>query len=462
VTIPTHIGKYEIERRLGGGGMAEVFLARMVGAEGFTRLVAIKRVLPGYADNADFSAMFVREAQLSARLNHPNIVSVIDFDRDPAQGLFLAMEMVDGKDLSNLLQTGLLPIPLVIHLITEVLRGLGYAHNLPIEGPNGSDGNEVRGLVHRDVSPHNVLLSWEGAVKVSDFGIAKARVASNASASVVIKGKPAYMSPEQVNGKPLDGRSDLFAVGIMLWEMLIGRTLFGGDGTGTVEQMFAAVFFAEIVPPRDARPDVPADLSQITMRLLQRDLDQRYATAEDAIRDLLACRDAPRNGGAELTDTLQARFPGQKPARTSRARAAAQPVRDKLVPPGAKPGLRSGQKLGLIVVAVVVAAAVATLAVVTLTGNRAAPTQIPANPSAAKAIGSVPAAAPIEPLAPKASTEAAEPSAASAARPIPSRTDEPRQVVIPASSRTRPPKAKGSAKAHSLTPPRNALDGDGK
>jgi cytoskeletal protein RodZ len=223
-------------------------------------------------------------------------------------------------------------------------------------------------------------------------------------------------------------------------------------------------------------------LSQITMRLLQRDLEQRYATAEDAIRDLLTCRDAPRNGGTELTEVLQARFPGQKPERTSRARAA---VRDKLAPvhsaPGrAKPGLRSGHKLGLIVIAVVVAATVATLTMVTLTAKHDEPPQLPTSPTAAKAVEPAPLAAPIEPIAPKASTETAAsqgsgalststaetpaataPSTAAEVLSLPSRTGQP-NAAAPASSRTRPPKAKGSAKAHSLTPARNALEGEGE
>ena len=181
--------------------MAEVYLARTVGAEGFTRDVALKRVIAGYSANADFAQMFVAEASLSSRLRHPNIVAVWDFDRDDDGAFFLVMELVEGRDLDALMSTGRLPLPVILYVIGEVLRGLGYAHNLPF----GVDG--VRGMVHRDVSPHNVLLSWEGEVKVSDFGIAKAREASEATASVFIKGKPAYMSPEQANGERLDGRS---------------------------------------------------------------------------------------------------------------------------------------------------------------------------------------------------------------------------------------------------------------
>ncbi len=309
------IGKYQIVRRLGGGGMAEVFSARLLGVEGFARPVALKRVLPGYAQDGAFASMFIQEAQLSARFHHPNVVSVVDFDRDPEHGLFLAMELVEGRDLNDLMHTGLLPIPLVIYLVAEVLRGLGYAHNLP------PDDSGVRGVVHRDVSPHNVLLSWEGEVKVSDFGIAKARgAATSASASLMIKGKPAYMSPEQANGAKLDGRSDLFAVGVMLWEMLVGRPLFAGSGT--MQEMFAALFFKQIPAPHQERAEVPEDLSAVTLRLLARPREQRYATAEDAVDALLSCAAASRSGRAELISVLAERFPGQSPRGPSRQLAA--------------------------------------------------------------------------------------------------------------------------------------------
>ncbi|MBA3453473.1 MAG: serine/threonine protein kinase [Deltaproteobacteria bacterium] len=309
------LGKYRLDTRLGGGGMAEVFLASTQGAEGFTRKVAIKRVLPGFSDNPAFANMFIAEAQISSRLVHPNIVSVLDFDRDAENRLFLVMELVEGRDLDALVSSGLLPIPVAIFVISEALRGLGYAHDLP-------SGADVRGIVHRDVSPHNVLLSWEGAVKVSDFGIAKAKSATEATASEFIKGKPAYMSPEQANGERLDGRSDLFAVGVMLWEMLVGRRLFIGEDTRST---LAAVLFGQIPRPRSLRADVPKDLERVVMKLLERDLPARYATAEQAIHDLLECANAPRNGREALIGLLAERFPNDARVRQSlvRSRGAA-------------------------------------------------------------------------------------------------------------------------------------------
>ncbi|HUS33041.1 MAG TPA: serine/threonine-protein kinase [Kofleriaceae bacterium] len=308
-------GKYRLDQRLGGGGMAEVFLGSMLGAEGFQRRVAIKRVLPGFSENPAFSQMFIGEAQISSQLQHANIVSVLDFDRDPEGRLFLVMELVEGKDLDALASSGPLPLPVIIYVIAEVLRGLGHAHDLPV-------GAGMRGIVHRDVSPHNVLLSWDGAVKVSDFGIAKAKQASEATASVFIKGKPAYMSPEQANGQSLDGRSDLFAVGVMLWEMLCGRRLFVGEDTRAT---LAAVLFGQIPRPRSMRSDIPKDLERVVMKLLERDLPARYATAEDAIHDLFECSDAPKAGRELLMRTMAERFPGQAPVRQSVARRGGTP-----------------------------------------------------------------------------------------------------------------------------------------
>lgn len=306
-------GKYRLDIRLGGGGMAEVFIGSTIGAEGFSRKVAIKRVLPGYSDNPQFSQMFVSEAQISSRLSHPNIVSVLDFDRDAEGRLFLVMELVEGKDMDALAASGPLPVPVIVFLISEVLRGLGHAHDLPTDAG-------MRGIVHRDVSPHNVLLSWDGAVKVSDFGIAKARNASEATASVFIKGKPAYMSPEQANGQPLDGRSDLFAVGVMLWELLMNQRLFiGADTMSTL----AAVLFGQIPRPRAVRSDISKDLERVVMKLLERDLGARYLTAEQAIEDLLACAEAPKNGREQLMRVLAERFPQDAPVRGSGVRAYA-------------------------------------------------------------------------------------------------------------------------------------------
>jgi serine/threonine protein kinase len=297
------IGKYELQRPLGGGGMAEVYLARLHGAEGFTRQVALKRVLPGHAQSPEFTQRFIAEAQLLANLHHPNIVTVVDFDHDADAGHFLVMEWVEGRDLSQLLATGLLPIPVVVHIVVEVLRGLGYAHNLP--GPG-----DRRGVVHRDVSPQNVLVSWEGVVKVSDFGLAKTLASGGSTASGLLRGKPAYMSPEQANGQRLDGRSDLFSVGIILWEMLIGQHLFSA---GSAQEVVAQVIVSLIPPPRKIRDAVPQALSDVTMRLLERDPARRYPTAAHAIQALLACTETSHEGREAIITVMSDRFSNAAP-----------------------------------------------------------------------------------------------------------------------------------------------------
>ena len=327
-------GKYVIDRRLGGGGMAEVFLGRTIGAEGFSRPVAIKCVLPAFSADEDFAKAFKDEAMLTSRLTHPNIVSVLDFSRDDDGRLFLVMEVVNGADLDALLDTGPLPFSTVIHLGIEILRGLGHAHDLPI----GSDS--VRGIIHRDVSPHNVLLSWAGEVKVSDFGIAKARKATSATKSILIKGKPAYMSPEQAQGAELDGRSDLFAVGIVLYQALCLVPLFSGD---TPLAMMSQVWHAPIPDPQTKRPEIPRDLSRVVSWLLQRDPSQRPQTAAAAIEALQACRDYPKDGRQELAAILAKRFADRAPVRAGdlaqqRITAYQKAAQVTIVAPVATPG----------------------------------------------------------------------------------------------------------------------------
>ena len=299
-------GQYVLDYFLGRGGMAEVFAGRKIGAAGFTRRVAIKRILPGYYLEDRFRTMFVAEAQLGARLDHDNIVSILDFEEDEAGGLFLVMELVDGIDLNGLLRTGSLPLPVALFIASEVLQGLAHAHDLPV----GDDG--LRGLVHRDVSPQNVLLSWEGAVKVSDFGIAKARHATHASGSVRAKGKPGYLSPEYANGLDLDGRSDLFAVGVLLWEMQIGEPLFS-RASETASLM--SLLFEPYPSPRSKRPEVPTDVEAVTMRLLAKDREDRYFTAKAALGALRDCAAFPKRGDELLSSLLVERLPDRAPRR---------------------------------------------------------------------------------------------------------------------------------------------------
>jgi eukaryotic-like serine/threonine-protein kinase len=274
----TPIGKYIIQRKLAEGGMAEIFLASSFGPERFEKQVIIKRIRPAIADDAAFVEMFVTEARLASRLNHANIVQVFDFDRHEGT-LFIAMEYIRGKSLAQAhqrareLSVPLLPV-LASQIVAEVARGLSFAHRLTERG-------EPLGLVHRDVTPQNVLVSYEGAVKLTDFGIAKA--GTRASTVGMLKGKFAYMSPEQARGEPVDSRTDIFALGITLWELLCGGRLFDGDSDIAV---LRAVQERTVVPPQQLNPAVLPTLSAIVMRCLERDRARRFQSAQELERAL--------------------------------------------------------------------------------------------------------------------------------------------------------------------------------
>jgi serine/threonine-protein kinase len=293
-----------------------MLLARTVGAEGFSRQVAIKLERGGFSDNPQFAQLFISEAQLMSRLVHGNCVSVLDFDRDSDGRLFLVMEFVDGTGLADLLRTGPLPFSLVIYLGAEILRGLDYLHEQAVN----NDG--VRGIVHCGMAPQSVLLSWDGTVKVSNFEMAKSRAATNATASQSISGVLAYMSPEQARGAPLDGRSDLFSVGVLLFEMLCLQHLFAGN---TIEETLARLFTDPIPAPRDLRPEIPDDLSRVVASLLVRERDQRTVTAKTALTALSACADHPRDGREELVTTLSQRFAGRAPVPAREVSYASHP-----------------------------------------------------------------------------------------------------------------------------------------
>jgi serine/threonine protein kinase len=389
---PSLLSRYQLGRKLGVGGMAEVFAGTAAGAEGFARQVAIKRVLAGFSDVPAFVAMFIEEARIASRLSHPNIVSVLDFDRDPEGRLFLVMEYVEGCNLSGLLDTGPLPLPVALFVVEEMLSGLGYAHQPP-------DHSGLRGVVHRDISPHNVLLSWEGAVKVSDFGIAKALDASAATSAGTLKGKPAYMSPEQANGESLDGRSDLFSVGIVLWEMLTGHRLF----TGTSQGLMAQVLFRDIPRPSAVNPRIPADVEAVVMKLLHRSLPHRYARAEPAIEDLSQCAAHPLNGRGELIKLLAARFTPQGEPRAPRRHAATT-----LSGAASHSSQRRRLRRRYIIAAAVGALLIASVALISSqSGDGLAPASARPGAAAASAPGALPPPLPTVQLPPSPAIEAA-------------------------------------------------------
>ncbi len=304
--------KYDYGPPLGRGGMAEVVRATLLGEGQFAVPRAIKLILPEFAQSPDFVQMFKQEARTASLLDHRNIVAVTDHDVDPRGRLYIAMEFVDGLDLHKLLQSGPIPHAVTIFVLCEVLEALKYAHDLPPPSPLASAGEiaargNARGLVHRDVSHHNVLVSWTAEVKLSDFGIAKLRTATAAEGSKLIKGKAGYMSPEQAGqSNKLDGRSDLWAIGVMLWELLTGQPLFNHD---TFARTLSAVLWDEIPRPAVVHPGVPLELDAIAMRLLDRNLTGRYQTAHEVLVALRACRAAGPDGRAALERLLVDRFP---------------------------------------------------------------------------------------------------------------------------------------------------------
>ncbi len=265
-------GKYRLQKRLAFGGMAEIFLASLRGVEGFAKRVVLKRILPQFSSDPAFIQMFIDEAVVAGRLSHPNVVQVYDFGA--VDGIYyIAMEYVDGPDLRSLLRRAkALGRPLsfaeVATIGEGVARGLAYVHSAC------DDELGPLNIVHRDISPHNIMLSRTGDVKVMDFGIAKAVARATRTGTGMIKGKLAYMAPEQAAGQPLDGRCDQFALGLVMWECLTGQRLF--DGASDLEIM-RKVVACEVRPVRGLRPDVPELLEGVVMRALAPEREKRYA-----------------------------------------------------------------------------------------------------------------------------------------------------------------------------------------
>ncbi|MCK9521974.1 MAG: serine/threonine protein kinase [Proteobacteria bacterium] len=279
--MAAQFGKYQITRKLDAGGMAEVFTGVAEGIEGFTKNVAIKRVLPHLVENTKFIAMFLDEARLSLRMTHANVVQV--FDIGEAGGTyFIVMEFVDGTNLKNLIETlkeqnALLPVAQSVYIVMEMCRGLSYAHNL-----TDANGDNL-GIVHRDVSPPNVLLSKEGEVKIVDFGLAKATSQIENTDPGVVKGKFAYLSPEAAHAKPVDLRADVFACGIVLWELLTNKRLFlGKTDVATIHLVRAG----DVPAPSQYNPRVKPELERIVRKALAVDPDQRYPTCDALAEDL--------------------------------------------------------------------------------------------------------------------------------------------------------------------------------
>lgn len=268
-------GKYELVERAGAGGMATVWRAVTRGAEGFERPVALKRALPVLAADPEFAAMFVEEARVSAALDHPNIVQVHDFGVDEHGQHFLVMEWVEGLDLGSFvhahdLEEEHVDWPLAAAIAIEVLRALHFAHSRETE-----DGTPLP-VYHRDVTPQNVMLSISGAVKLTDFGLARAMDRARITSPGIVKGKLSYLAPELTIDAPPSPKSDVFGVGIVLWETLAGRKLFDA---ATDRDTLALVARADVPWIRDVRDDVPEEVAEILHTALARDPRDRWVDA---------------------------------------------------------------------------------------------------------------------------------------------------------------------------------------
>ena len=288
--VGARLGRYQVGPRLGSGGTASVYLARFTGAHDFERLVALKVVHDHLADEREFISQFLDEANLLVRLNHPNIVQVHELGRE-GHTLFLAIEYLDGQPLSRLItalakQNRTLPPDIVALIGSAVAAGLGYAHQLT------NDEGEPLGLVHRDVSPQNIFVTYDGKIKLIDFGIARAAGRIVQTTLGKIKGKFSYMAPEQVLGGDFDHRVDLFALGATLYEAAMGARLFSGeDDTETLHKLL----FQEVPNPREQQPDFPEALAVVLQRALEPKPEARYSEAAAMAADLrsfLADREA--------------------------------------------------------------------------------------------------------------------------------------------------------------------------
>lgn len=271
--VGSHVGRYQIIRRLALGGMAELYLARQLGDAGYEKVVALKRVLPHLAEDPAFVTMFLNEARLASGLNHSGIAQVMDFGTEAGEH-FMTLEYVHGRSVLQLLREAgrALPRAVALTIVHEVAGALHYAHER-----NGPDGQRL-GLVHRDVSPSNVLVSYDGDVKLVDFGIAKATAHSQATQTAAIKGKIAYMAPEQLRGDTLDRRSDVFALCVVFYELVLGKRCFSAPGEFALINRVAEARFTK---PSKVDPEIEPELEALISEGLSADPDGRPKSARE-------------------------------------------------------------------------------------------------------------------------------------------------------------------------------------
>jgi len=319
-------GKYTLLHRIARGGMAELFLARSADVAGIERLCVIKLVSSHYAQESSFAAMFEDEVRIAASLHHPNIGMVLDVGH-VAGHYYLAMELIHGKDLRSIVRRclargGPVPPAFAVQIAVRICSALEYAHNA-----RAVDGSPLK-IIHRDVSPSNIMVTYDGLVKLIDFGIAKAAGRSSLTLPGTIKGKIRYLSPEQIENKELDGRSDIFTLGTSLWEATVGRHLFGGSSP---VEIYEAVVKGTAKPPSSFIADYPEGLERILLRALNKNHDQRYASARQMQQDL---EQFAGSHGITLGELAISEFMGEmfqdEIQRWNKARASGQSLLDYL------------------------------------------------------------------------------------------------------------------------------------
>jgi serine/threonine-protein kinase len=322
MAFPTPFGRYVLLQKLATGGMAELFLARSLGEWGFRKTCVIKRVLPHLAANRAFVEMFLDEARLAAQLNHPGIVQIFDLGRN-GDDYYLAMEYLAGEDVEALIRRAAtrarpVPAPIAARIVASAADALHFAHQLRTEG------GRPLSLVHRDISPMNLMVTYQGVTKILDFGIALAAQRLQTTEAGVIKGTAAYMSPEQARGSPVDRRSDIWSLGVCLHELLCGGPLFP---RGAAAVTGVAVLQMAIPLPSAARPELPPELDEIVGRALERDPSRRYATADALARDLRAflTRQAADGGEPSLAQYLRELFGEERAEEVLNLAVAAAP-----------------------------------------------------------------------------------------------------------------------------------------
>lgn len=283
IAADEQFGRFRLIKRLAVGGMGEVFLARYLNAAGIERLAVVKRILPHLTNDPDFVSYFLNEGRITSLLSHPNVVQTLELGRTCNQ-YYIAMEYIPGRTLVRLLATALsrqqpFSIPLVVNIALQMASALEYIHNL------ANLERQPLNIIHMDLAPHNVLVSPDGQVKLLDFGISRSGLTHEALRRD-FRGRTAYMAPECLDGLPLDRRVDLFALGVIMHEMVVCRPLFRARAD---QQTATRVLYASIPRPRSERRDCPEQLERIILKALSRDRDERYADASSILADLDAC-----------------------------------------------------------------------------------------------------------------------------------------------------------------------------